>query len=86
MSAEAFAKEAAQAIFLKENEAQICRQIDFPVGAFFRNICPDLVFYGLRLNAKKQSKVSSKTAWSHELLKLKIIWVFKYYLFDPNFE
>ena len=42
---------------MKENEAQISKkQPEVPIGILMRNICPDLSFFGLRLNAKNQSK------------------------------
>ena len=56
MAADAFAKEAVKAIFMKENELQISDIKLAPLMLIVRGLIPDLIFFGLRQNSKNQSK------------------------------
>ena len=56
MAADAFAKEAVKAIFMKENELQISDIKLAPLMLMLRGLIPDLIFFGLRQNSKNQSK------------------------------
>ena len=51
-----FAKEAVQAIYMKENELQISGSWLPPIGILLRGLAPDLAFLGLRINGKSQMK------------------------------
>ena len=51
-----FARQAVQAIFMKEKQLQISGRWIIPIGIFMRGVLPDLAFLGLRDNAKNQSK------------------------------
>lgn len=51
-----FAREAVQAIYLRENELQISGSWTIPMGIFLRGLLPDLAFIALRHNGKNQVK------------------------------
>ena len=68
MAADVFAKEAVQAIFMRENELQISDNKLMPFYIMLRGIIPDLAFIGLRNNAKGQVKAikgDKKNEWFH---------------------
>ena len=56
MAADAFAKEAVKAIFMKENEVQISENKLMPFYIMLRALVPDLAFIGLRQYSKNQFK------------------------------
>jgi hypothetical protein len=47
---------------MEENEAQISNQLSVPVGIVLRNLCPDLVFLGLRFYKKNQVDALKKAS------------------------
>lgn len=56
MEPDKFAKQAVGAIYNNENEVSIGEKWLPVVGLVMRNLCPDLSFKGLAMNAKNQSK------------------------------
>ena len=66
MAADVFAKEAVQAIFMRENELQISDNKLMPFYIMLRGIIPDLAFIRSRNNAKGQLKAirgEEKNEW-----------------------
>ena len=68
MAADVFAKEAVQAIFMRENELQISDNKLMPFYIMLRGIFPDLAFIRSRNTAKGQVKAikgTKKNEWFH---------------------
>ncbi len=62
VSPEKFASQAVKAIYNKENQLQISDKLAIPFGIFIRNLCPDLLFYMMRKDAKNQAEAIKRSA------------------------